>query len=562
MLLNLSRERWILLGILALGFVLRFYAVDFGLPHLYHADEPIIVNHALAYGTGDFNPHFFKIPPLTSYLLFGLYACFYLAGRLTGLFSSPSDFEIYFYQDPSIFYWLARCCFGVLLGTLTVYLVYRLGKRFFSLGTGLLSGLLMSVAFLHVRDSHYIYADIPLVFVMVFALIIILQIPARGGEKFWHVSAGAVIGIAAAFKYNGAALIIAYGIALMSTRRIRDAFKAIFLAFLSGAFVFILLNPFSILDHASFMQEVAQESKAHLGGVSWIKIVYYSLIGAVGYPIVLFAVFQLFRPSMWKNSENRILAVFLLSYLGILKVWGQPYARYVLPLVPIMVLFAADFWLCWVRKINRNRKLILWIGILSLCLPTMIKSLRFDFVMSQADTRTLALNWFEKHIPKGKRVAMDIEFYMPRLRFSEEQLMTKMEKIKDTPFAEVQKRKLEYYLHNAGERPGYWLYGLRQDGEDQPEPFLMAKEPVPYDLDRLKDIGVDFVIVARLRKDDANRHFYNNLSEKTQLVATFNPYRGGRPKWAMEHPITGGPFLWKDLWRRERNGQPLYIYRI
>ncbi len=59
-----DRRLWIL--ILAAGFVLRAAAVQFGLPHLFHADEPIVVNHTLAYGTLDFNPHFFKIPPLVS----------------------------------------------------------------------------------------------------------------------------------------------------------------------------------------------------------------------------------------------------------------------------------------------------------------------------------------------------------------------------------------------------------------------------------------------------------------------------------------------------------------
>ena len=61
----------LLLGcILFLAFILRVWGIQFGLPDLYYADEPIVVNHALAYSSGDFNPHFFKIPPLMSYLLF------------------------------------------------------------------------------------------------------------------------------------------------------------------------------------------------------------------------------------------------------------------------------------------------------------------------------------------------------------------------------------------------------------------------------------------------------------------------------------------------------------
>ena len=66
-----GQRRLTLWGILALAFLLRLVGVQFGLPHLYHADEPIVVNHAVAYGAGDFNPHFFKIPPLVKINLWG-----------------------------------------------------------------------------------------------------------------------------------------------------------------------------------------------------------------------------------------------------------------------------------------------------------------------------------------------------------------------------------------------------------------------------------------------------------------------------------------------------------
>ena len=76
---------YILPLILLAGFLLRVWGIAFGLPFLYHADEPIIVNHALAFGAGDLNPHFFKIPPLVSYLLFACYGIYYLVGGFHGI---------------------------------------------------------------------------------------------------------------------------------------------------------------------------------------------------------------------------------------------------------------------------------------------------------------------------------------------------------------------------------------------------------------------------------------------------------------------------------------------
>src|SRR3989338_423988 len=156
-----------IIAILTLAFLVRIIGINFGLPDLYHADEPIIVNHALAYGTGDLNPHFFKVPPLVSYLLFMCYGVYFALGRAVGFFSELEDFQNLFLTDPTNFYLIGRIIFGVLCGTATIYVFYRLLNRFFSRSHALLGSFFLAFAFLHVRDSHYIYADTPLLLVLV-----------------------------------------------------------------------------------------------------------------------------------------------------------------------------------------------------------------------------------------------------------------------------------------------------------------------------------------------------------------------------------------------------------
>ena len=150
---NTHFEKWVLFFVLLLAFVIRYLGVSFGLPHLYHADEPIVVNHALAYGTGDLNPHFFNIPPLVSYLLFVCYGIYYLAGHLIGWFPNTRDFEILFYFDPTSFYLIARVIFGTMLGTLSVFLLHRLARRLGNERMALLAAVFLAVNFLHARDS-------------------------------------------------------------------------------------------------------------------------------------------------------------------------------------------------------------------------------------------------------------------------------------------------------------------------------------------------------------------------------------------------------------------------
>src|SRR3989338_379142 len=95
-----KREHLPIWGILILGFLVRVVGINFGLPDLYHADEPIIVNHAAAYGTGDLNPHFFKIPPLVSYLVAVAYGVYFLIARALGWIADVHDFQILFLTDP------------------------------------------------------------------------------------------------------------------------------------------------------------------------------------------------------------------------------------------------------------------------------------------------------------------------------------------------------------------------------------------------------------------------------------------------------------------------------
>ncbi len=192
----------IAVAILIVSFALRVWGIHFGLPHLYHADEPIVVNHALAYGSGDLNPHFFNIPPLASYLLFAIYGVLFLLGKVAGVWHVPTEFAHFFFSDPSFFYLAGRICLGVIPALLTVYFFMRwLARAGFEAWWQYLGGILIGTCFIHVSDAHYIYPDIPLVLVVTLFFISIWK--REVGEIKTHLILGFWIGLAAALKYNG-----------------------------------------------------------------------------------------------------------------------------------------------------------------------------------------------------------------------------------------------------------------------------------------------------------------------------------------------------------------------
>ena len=564
--LRLSRETVFLFGILVLAFFLRIFAVNFGLPHLYHADEPIVVNHALAYGTGDLNPHFFKIPPLVSYLLFFCYGFYYLIGRGLGLFHSSLDFERLFYLDPTSFYLIARIVFGVILGTAAVYGVFRLVKRFWNAEKALWAALFLAVNFLHARDSHYIYADIPLLCVLLAGFYVIFRVSEVPLSWKEHLLCGGMIGLATATKYNGFFLIIPY--LWICVRSVPWRRWPLFWvsAGMTALLVFVMLNPYSVLDASFYIRDVAEQSRSNTGGMPWFHPLKYSLVGAMGAIFLTLALLGWLRAVLSGKPRLEAVAVFVLGYYFVIGKWGQPYDRYVLPLVPFLCILGVDFLIFWKEKMCQGKR-VLNIVFLTLIycvmiLPAVFQIVRWDQVMAAEDVRTVAKSWIETHIPSRSRIAMDGSFFMPRLSFTPGQLQGKLSSLdRSGGHSDAKKRRLGALISiSSSTALSYELYFLsRYPASDV---FSFAEPQIPFDLAVLRQKRMDYVLVVEGPQGPMDA-FIADLTKTADPVMRFSPYRDPYEKRVYDvRPLTGGPFLWKDIFARDRNGYPIIIYRL
>jgi len=536
-----------------------------------------VVNHALAYGAGDLHPHFFNIPPLVSYLLFVGYGLYYCAGAVTGIFPALRDFEYLFYGNPSSFYLIARVIFGVILGAFSVFLLYRLSRRWGSEREALLSALFLAVNFLHARDSHYIYVDIPLVFVLLGGFILMFRLFEPVSEtrekeerRFtgWgrHFVVGAMMGLATAVKYNGVFLLIPYvwiSIRLLSPRQwIRAWLVAGCAAFL----VFVILNPFSALDVDFFLSELREQSAANQGNFSMFHHFRYSLMGSFTFVALLLALAGVVKGLFSRDVRRQAISVFIFGYYAVLCRWGQPYDRYVLPLVPFLCLTLSDMILTmnrvWGRKmrgftfpqINHKTRVMITSLLVALCLlPPLLKIVCWNVLMSKPDTRTLAREWIERNIPSGAKVALDREFHGPRLRFTQDQLREKLPNA--TP---AQSRRVQALIEWPRE-PSYELYFTAVDLTASR--FLFAQPVVLRDLEEVKRKGIRWIVTTSAASPPDN--FLLELENRAVLSASFSPFRDGRNDAIHDEQIlTGGPFLWRDILARERNGYPILIYEL
>lgn len=557
-------EKRLLVSILILGFVLRLVGIQFGLPHLYHADEPIVVNHAMAYGTGDLNPHFFKIPPLVSYLLFPVYGFFYVFGRMIGWFNGTDDFLQLFVADPTAFYLLGRILFGAMAGTATIYLFYRLLKTNFSSEHAMLSSFFLATCFLHVRDSHYIYVDIMLLLLLVACFVPIFKIADTGETKDYLLFA-TLMGMATATKYNGVFILAPFLVAhlfhrgwTLHTLLDHRLLLVVILSFL----VFVLMNPFVVLDFNTFLHEISIQAKA-TSFVGWLHHLTYSLNGSIGFPILVLAILNILLFLYQPEKRTGIIVSFGLGYYILLCCSSQFMERYVLPLVPFAIFLATDVVVRFVHRFSVHRAVALMFTV-ALAAPSMAKIYLSNQLFIKTDIRTVASQWIRNHIPPGSKIALDASFLMPPLKMTLSQLKEKRsEAAADVYFGERKLKKIEALIKHAGhdKHPRYELFFLKED-PNIPHGFMFSKPHVPYDIDELIKREISYVIVS---KDDPMRQdmFYHNLRERSLSVKKFSPYKNKELDFAVDRiPLTGGPFRWADLVCRERNGHMIEVYQL
>ena len=175
----------------------------------------------------------------------------------------------------------------------------------------------------------------------------------------------------------------------------------------------------------------------------------------------------------------------------------------------------------------------------------------------------MAKEWVEQNLPSGEKIALDVPFFMPRLEPTLGQLEQKRRKILSSSQPNNnQLRRLDLLISLAQKEKGkrYELYYLHSAAAG--DGFLFSRPAVPYDLDHLRKAGIRNVVVAKINPKE-NSKFCEELQTKAGLLARLSPFKDENRRWAVDPlPLTGAPFLLKDLLSRHRNGQIIEIYRL
>ncbi|MVF11150.1 phospholipid carrier-dependent glycosyltransferase [Ketobacter sp. MCCC 1A13808] len=424
---------WVLLGVLFIGLVLRVWGISFGLPNLYHEDEGFEVNRALQLASGSFD--FTRIGKGGYfYVLFADFGLLFVFLKLVGMVESAKDFALLFIRDPSYFYLMGRFTTAV-IGTLSLFLMYKVGSKVFSRLAGVIAAVLLCVNLLHAQLSHYITVDIPLTCLCLASFIFILRV-LEDNKISNYLWAACFIALASMTKMPGFILVFPFFVAHIVRQKSesRNILIAAFdkkwiLACILLALVYILGNPGILIYFKSvvlgvfqiYKSQIASSDSSDIGGLNesgeaLSPLTFYidAIFSSMGLVVFVIALVGMLVALLKPKIEAILLLLFGGVFFLALALSADPvlmFPRYVLPIIPVIVLFAAQFIVIVSELLSKHVHLdysvlsIVFVALLAIggVRGVIEENMRFSI----QDSRTVSRNWIEENVPENATILVE-----------------------------------------------------------------------------------------------------------------------------------------------------------
>ena len=382
------------LVIFLFALTLRIWGVTWALPDAsrafsFHPDESIVVGASL------------RVNPLLLLLDPGFYNYGSLSLLLNGFFIHLAEWIGLVVPGiapgvPSAGALLTARLVTAFLGAGTCPLLFAAGRRLYGVPAGIAAAGLYAVSPLAVQHGHFATVDVPATFFVAGAVYFAAAYFAASGANprslLW---CGLWAGFAAAAKYN-AGLVLLAGVAawwlVSATRTIKGLAGLIGMAALG----FLLGCPGVLLNTSAFIRDFLFEANHVRTGSGDIFVgtpsafIYhptFTLPWSVG-SLTALAILAGIAYALYRHRPaDAILAAFALPYFIVIGLAEVKFARYLLPLLPPLLLWAG----ATLPQRTADKGFRPVAAALGVCGAfALLISLAFDNVMTQTDTRDLA----------------------------------------------------------------------------------------------------------------------------------------------------------------------------
>jgi len=429
-----------LVAIIALGSFLRFYGLNWDQGHNLHPDERAIILTVLRINPPDnisdflspdssWNPQFFAYGSFPMYLL---YFISHAVGFLDPRFMQY-DFLAIVGRHISVF-----------ADLVTILVLFLIGCKLFNERVGLIASLSYAISVLPIQLSHFYAVDTLLTMFIVLTLYQLILLYEKPSIKK-SILIGLFFGLALATKISSTVLIVSIGTAiaadfilvfLKQPHRPKDwiphvpkFLKNLFLYGICIAAItiaiFVFIEPYAVIDFDNFwlqtMQQQAMTKDAftfpytlqYVGKIPYLyelKNIFFfglgpilSVLSFIGIFYFILTIFKKNKKEKW--AQETILLIFFVAYFIVVGKFAIGFMRYMLPLYPLLCLFAAIAIYKIFNKIKNKKIFVICALLFALCVFTW--PLSFTKIYSQNNTRVDATDWILKNIPQGEMILVE-----------------------------------------------------------------------------------------------------------------------------------------------------------
>lgn len=401
-----SRPRlWILL-VVVLAALLRMTALNWDQSRHFHPDERAVANAVmrLSFSPLQLDPDFFAYGSLPIYL-----------AKVTSSLVTWVDPWAASYEGVI----LNGRRLSAIIGTLTVFLTILLGARLYDVRTGILGGFLLATSVLHVQNSRFLTVDVTLTFFVLLALLQLVKL-AREGRPANYIWAGVCVGLAVATKFSAMALLAPLGVAALvrwwtDGRLIRVAAWTT-VAILAGGAAFALAEPYIILNFDRVYRDIHEQSQMvrnaglmpyttqYMGTVKYLyeleQLILWGMAPALGIVAVWATFLRPVHAVRQGRSDELVLLAWVVPFFLVTGSFEVKFPRYLLPIYPIMTLWAAD----WLLRKYRAGHLAGRLALPAVVVGTALSALAFTSIYTRPHTVVAASEWVFRHVPAGSTI--------------------------------------------------------------------------------------------------------------------------------------------------------------
>jgi hypothetical protein len=297
----------------------------------------------------------------------------------------------------------------VIIGILTIPLVYLIGNKVGGAKVGILSALFLSILPLHVLNSHFIVPDVGMCFFVMLTFYITLASFEKKSKVIYPLQ-GLFCGLAIATKYSAAPIVVVIVLSHLLQRDVSWKKKAV--AYPSMLLGFFIGEPYAFVRFNEFREALRVMRTSHTSGegsliLSMVSNIWFYaknsalycmgipafIISLLGIPVLIKS-FTSFEDKR-KSQANVLIFTSIIVFFLFALISKFQFIRFSLPVIMFLCVPCAIYMVS--VKNLKLRYILIGLSVLF----SLVLSLRNVKIMTEEHTATSAYKWVDENVEPG-----------------------------------------------------------------------------------------------------------------------------------------------------------------